>query len=184
MNWKVYLSDIDLTQRNPGRHQGPQKPLADHGEVTQNFEKAFAKFLGVKHALAVASGTAALHLALKTLDLKPGDEVLLPSLTFVASANAIVYNQAKPVFVDITSLDNLNISLEDLQRKITDRTKAILIVHYAGYPADMTRINAIAEKYNLAVIEDSAHAIGAAIDKKRWEPGVTWAVFHFSPTKI
>lgn len=184
MNWKVYLSDIDLTQKEI---QAVTKVLKSRwltmGEVTQNFEKAFAKFLRTKHALAVASGTAALHLALKALKLKPGDEVLLPSLTFVASANAVVYNQAQPVFVDITSLDNLNISLEDLQRKITDKTRAILVVHYAGYPADMVRINALAEKYNLAVIEDSAHAIGAEINKKKMGTWGEMGCFSFFSNK-
>ncbi|EQB63623.1 MAG: hypothetical protein RBG1_1C00001G1202 [candidate division Zixibacteria bacterium RBG-1] len=184
MNWKVYLSDIDLTQKEI---QAVTKVLKSRwltmGEVTQNFEKAFAKFLGVKHALAVASGTAALHLALKALELKPGDEVLLPSLTFVASANAIVYNQAKPVFVDISSLDNLNISVEDLQRKITDKTRTILVVHYAGYPADMVRINQIAQKYNLAVIEDSAHAIGAEINKKKMGTWGDMGCFSFFSNK-
>lgn len=184
MNWKVYLSDIDLSQKEI---QAVTKVLKSRwltmGEVTQNFEKAFAKFLGVKHALAVASGTAALHLALNALRLKPGDEVLLPSLTFVASANAIVYNQAKPVFVDIRSLDNFNISLEDLQTKITDRTKAILVVHCAGYPADMARINAIAEKYNLAVIEDSAHAVGAEINKKKTGTWGDMGCFSFFSNK-
>ncbi len=184
MNWKVFLSDIDLSQKEI---QAVTKVLKSRwltmGEVTQNFEKAFAKFLGVKYALAVASGTAALHLALKALKLKPGDEVLLPSLTFVASANAIVYNQAKPAFVDITNLDNLNISIDDLQRKITDRTKAILVVHYAGYPADMVRIKALAEKYNLAVIEDSAHAIGAEINKKKMGSWGNMGCFSFFSNK-
>src|SRR5574341_45746 len=168
MNSKVYLSDIDLSQKEI---RAVIKVLKSRwltmGEVTQNFEKAFAKFLGIKHALAVANGTAALHLALKALDLSPGDEVLVPSLTFVASVNAIVYNQAIPVFVDINSLDNFNLSVEDLEKKITDRSKAIVVVHYAGYPADMERINQIARKYNLAVIEDSAHAIGAEIRKRK-----------------
>jgi len=184
MNWKIYLSDIDLSQKEI---QAVTKVLKSRwltmGEVTQNFEKAFAKFMGVKYALAVASGTAALHLALKALKLKPGDEVLLPSLTFVATANAIVYNQAKPVFVDITSLDNFNISLEDLQTKITDRTKAILVVHYAGYPTTMERINAVAKKYNLAVIEDSAHAIGAEINKKKMGSWGDMGCFSFFSNK-
>ncbi len=168
MNWKVYLSDIDLSQKEISAVTKVLKSRwLTMGEVTQNFEKAFAKYLGVKYALAVANGTAALHLALKALELAPGDEVLVPSLTFVASVNAIVYNQATPVFVDITSPDNFNISAEDLRKKITDRSKAIVVVHYAGYPADMKKINQIAQKYNLAVIEDSAHAIGAEIGKKK-----------------
>jgi len=184
MDWKVYLSDIDLSRKEI---QAVTKVLKSRwlsmGEVTQKFENDFAKFLGVKYAFAVASGTAALHLALRALDLKARDEILLPSLTFVASANAIVYNQAKPVFVDITSRDNLNISVEDLIRKITDRTKAILVVHYAGYPADMLRINQIAERYNLAVIEDSAHAIGAEINRKKMGTWGSIGCFSFFSNK-
>ncbi len=184
MNWKVYLSDIDISQKEI---RTVTKVLKSRwltmGEVTQNFEKAFAKFLGIKHALAVANGTAALHLALKALELAAGDEVLVPSLTFVASVNAIVYNQAQPVFVDVTSLNNLNLSVEDLEEKITDRSKAIVVVHYAGYPADMEKINQIAQKYNLAVIEDSAHAIGADIRKKKTGTWGNLGCFSFFSNK-
>ncbi len=184
MNWKVYLSDIDIS---PKEIRAVTKVLKSRwltmGEVTQNFEKAFAKYLGIRHALAVANGTAALHLALKALELAPGDEVLVPSLTFVASVNAIVYNQAQPVFVDVTSLNNLNLSVEDLEEKITDRSKAIVVVHYAGYAADMEKLNQIAQKYNLAVIEDSAHAIGADIRKKKTGTWGNMGCFSFFSNK-
>lgn len=131
------------------------------GEMVKKLERNFANFLGVKHAFAVSSGTAAIHLALRTLNLKPEDEVLVPSLTFVASSNAILYVGAKPVFVDITSLSDLNLSGDDLENKITLKTKAIMVVHYGGYLADMDRIKKIAKKHGLFVIEDAAHAIGA-----------------------
>jgi dTDP-4-amino-4,6-dideoxygalactose transaminase len=131
------------------------------GEITAEFERQFAEFIGVKHAYAVSSGTAALHLAAMALDIGPGDEVICPSLTFVACANSIKYTGANPVFADITSKDNLNISPQDIESKITAATKAIQVVHFAGYPCDMDAIRDIAERYNLNIIEDCAHAPGA-----------------------
>jgi len=131
------------------------------GEVTKKFEEEFAKFTEVKNAIAVTNCTAALHLALKGLGIGHGDEVIVPSLTFVATANAVIYVGARPVFADITSLDNWDISPEDIVKKITSKTKAIIVMHYGGYPCDMNSINSIAEKHNLFVIEDAAHAPGA-----------------------
>ena len=131
------------------------------GPQTQLFEEQFARFLGSKHAFAVANGTAALHLAGEVLGLKAGDEVLCPALTFVASANAILYAQARPVFVDITGADDLNLSSEDAAKKITARTRAIMVVHYAGYPCDLDAIKALARRHDLKIIEDCAHAPGA-----------------------
>jgi len=168
MKWKVVLSDIDITS---AELKAVQKVLKSRwlsmGAATSEFEKSFARFIGVKHALAVSNGTAALHLALLAGGVKPGEEVLAPSLTFVATVNSILYCGAKPVFVDICGPENPNVSPLDLERKITEKTKAILVVHYAGYPADMPRIRdivATAEtKFNhkIALIEDAAHAPGA-----------------------
>jgi dTDP-4-amino-4,6-dideoxygalactose transaminase len=131
------------------------------GPRTQEFEAQFAKLLTVKHAYAVANGTAALHLACEILDLQPGDEVLCPALTFVASANAILYTQAKPVFVDINGPHDLNLSVEDTSRKVTGRTKAIMVVHYGGFPCDMDAICDLGRRHGLKIIEDCAHAPGA-----------------------
>jgi dTDP-4-amino-4,6-dideoxygalactose transaminase len=137
------------------------------GPQTQLFEEHFARFLGVKHALAVANGTAALHLACEVLGLKAGDEVLCPALTFVASANAILYTQARPVFVDVKGPHDLNLSVEDAAKKVTARTRAIMVVHYAGYPCDMDSIKALARRHDLKIIEDCAHAIGAVYHSRQ-----------------
>jgi len=153
------------------------------GEMVQKFEKKFAQFVGVRHAIATSSGTGALHLALKSLGLKPGDEVLVPALTFVASANAVLYNGAKPVFVDSTSLDDFNISPKDMERKITRRTKAIIVVHYAGYLADVDKIRKIAKKRNLFIIEDAAHAIGAKLKNRMAGNLGTLGCFSFFSNK-
>mgnify|MGYP001311040931 CR=1 FL=1 len=113
--------------------------------------------LKVDHALSLSSCTSALHLALKTLGIQEGDEVICPSLTFVASVNSIMYVGATPVFCDIESYEHLNISAEKIEHLITSKTKAILVVHMAGFPAEMDKIKALAEKYNLNIIEDACH---------------------------
>jgi dTDP-4-amino-4,6-dideoxygalactose transaminase len=106
-------------------------------------------------------------LALKSLDLKEGDEVILPSLTFIATANAVLYIGAKPIFADIVSKEDLNISPEEIERKITKKTKAIMVMHYGGYPCDMKAILGIAKRHGLYVIEDAAHAPGAEYQGRR-----------------
>ncbi len=167
MKWKVTLSDLNFDQR--------ERKMVDRvirskwltmGETVQKLEKNFADFVGAKHAIAVSSGTAALHLAMRALEIKPDDEVIVPSLSFVASSNAILYVGAKPVFVDISSLNDFNLSCDDLKKKITSKTKAIVVVHYGGYLADMEKIKKIARKHKLFIIEDSAHAIGADLSAK------------------
>lgn len=161
-HWKVPLADVKL---------GPEEIEAvievlksgwlSMGPQTQHFEQSFADFLGVKHALAVANGTAALHLACEVLGIAAGDEVLCPALTFVASANAILYTGARPVFVDINGPHDLNLSVADAANKITARTRAIMVVHYGGYPCEMDSICALAKQNSLKIIEDCAHAPGA-----------------------
>ncbi len=162
MNWKYPLSDIDLGEEE---ERSVLKVLRTRwlstGPVTARFERAFSESLGGGYTVAVSNGTAALHLALASLGLKEGDEVILPSLTFVATANAVLYVGAKPVFADIVGLEDLNISPREIEEKITKRTKAILVMHYGGYPCDMKSIMAIAKRYGLFVIEDAAHAPGA-----------------------
>ena len=162
MEWKVPLSDIDIENDEiEAVTEVLRSKWLSMGPVTQRFEEESATYLRVKYAFGLSSGTAALHIALKVLGIREGDEVIVPSLTFVATANSVLYCGAKPVFADITSLDNLNISPEDILEKITNKTKAITVVHYAGYPCDMNAIMEIAEDHNLRVIEDAAHAPGA-----------------------
>jgi dTDP-4-amino-4,6-dideoxygalactose transaminase len=128
------------------------------GDVTEQFEKKFALMAGCRYAFAVTNGTAALHLANLALDIGPGDEVICPALTFVATANATRYTGGRVVFADSKSADDWTISPEDIQRKITPKTKAVSVVHYAGFSCDMTAILKIAKKHRLAVIEDCAHS--------------------------
>ena len=162
MKWQYPLSDIDL-----GREEEREvlKVLRSKwlstGPVTERFEKAYSRYLGGGFAVAVSNGTAALHLALACMDLKQGDEVILPSLTFVATANAVLYVGGKPIFADIVSTDDLNISPEEIEKKLSKRTKAILVMHYGGYPCDMESTLAIAKQHRLHVVEDAAHAPGS-----------------------
>jgi len=164
MDWRVPLADIDFGIEE---EQAVQKVIRSRwlsmGEVTRGFEQDFAAFLGVKHTLAVTNATAALHLACLAAGIGPGDEVIIPSLTFVATANAVRYTGATPVFADIESLDWLNISPASIESLITEWTRAILVVHYGGYPCDMPAIMDIARRHNLTVLEDSAHAIGSSL---------------------
>jgi dTDP-4-amino-4,6-dideoxygalactose transaminase len=168
MKWRYPLSDIDLGKEE---EQEVLKVLRSRwlsaGPVTERFEKAFSEYLGEGEAIAVSSGTAALHLALGCLALGEGDEVILPSLTFIATANAVLYVGAKPVFADIVSRENLNISADEIEKKVTEKTKAIMVMHYGGYPCDMKAILGVAKRHGLYVIEDAAHAPGAEYQGKK-----------------
>jgi dTDP-4-amino-4,6-dideoxygalactose transaminase len=130
------------------------------GPKVTEFEKAFAKFVKAKHGIATNSGTAALHSALTAAGVKAGDEVILPSFTFVATAEVILFNRAKPVFVDI-SPDTYTISPEAVRKAVTKRTKAVMPVDLYGMPADVQPIREVAEKHGLKIIEDAAQAHGA-----------------------
>lgn len=121
-------------------------------------EKKFAEMMGVKYALVVSNCTAALHLAALSLNITSGDEVIVPSLTFVATINSIRYTGAKPVFCDIAAIDNLCIDSSKIESLITEKTKAISIMHFGGFACDIDNIVAIARKYNLRIIEDACHA--------------------------
>jgi dTDP-4-amino-4,6-dideoxygalactose transaminase len=132
------------------------------GEKVEEFEKAFAKYCQVKYAIATSSGTTALHLALLSLDIGPGDEVITTPFTFIASVNSILYVGAKPAFVDI-DLETFNINPQLIEKAITSRTKAILPVHLFGLPANMEKILKIAKKYKLVVVEDACQAHGAEV---------------------
>ena len=159
---KIALSDIDYGKEEIKKEDEVlRSKWISMGEVTQKFEKRFAEYLGVKNAIAVSNATAALHMAVMVLGSKPGDEIIAPSLTFVATSNAAVYAGAKPVFADVQSKRNPTISPEDIRKKITEKTKGIIVMHYAGYPCDMKGIMKIAHDHDIFVIEDAAHAPGA-----------------------
>lgn len=160
--WKVPLADLNLSpQEIEAVTSVMRSGWLSMGPKTQEFEAEFARFLGIKHAFAVANGTAALHLACDAVGLKAGDEALCPALTFVATANSILYTGATPVFVDVNGPHDLNLSAADATAKITEKTRAVMVVHYAGYPCDLDAIRELAQRHHLAIIEDCAHAPGA-----------------------
>jgi UDP-4-amino-4,6-dideoxy-N-acetyl-beta-L-altrosamine transaminase len=152
------------------------------GPRMRRFEQKFREEIGVKHALAVNSGTAALHVSTSAISIKPGDEVITTPLTFVATSNAVIYRGGTPVLADIQP-DTYNIDPERIKEKITRRTKAIIPVHFAGHPCDMDEILEIAEKNDLRVIEDAAHAVEAFYKGKRIGTLSDLSVFSFHPVK-
>ena len=161
--WKVPLSDIDFGREEI---QAVSNVLRSgwltQGPVTRRFEEEFADYLGVKHAIAVSSGTASLHLALAALGITMGDEVIVPSLSFVATAAAVTFVGAIPVYADIIHDRDLTICPRSIESKITQRTKAVIVMHYGGYTCEMRSISKLAAKHGFAIIEDAAHAPGAA----------------------
>ena len=170
MKWKIPYFDLVLGEEEK---QAVLSVLESNwlttGPKISEFESAFAGHMNNPqvHAIAVSNCTAALHLALEAVGIKSGDEVICPSLTFVASVNAIRYTGAEPVFADICSKDEWNIDPADIKIKITDKTKAIMLVHYGGYPCRMHDILKIAEKYGLKLVEDACHAPLAELDGKK-----------------
>ncbi len=179
MNWRIPLSDIDFgAEEEEAVQQVVKSRWLTMGAVTREFEEEFAAYAGARHAIAVTNATAALHLACVAAGLGPGDEAVLPSLTFVATANAVRYAGAVPVFADIQGENDLNISPQAIEARITPRTRAIVAVHYGGYPCDMPAILALAERYGLTVIEDAAHAAGSQLDGRM--PGTCGKIGCFS----
>ena len=184
MNWRIPLADLDF---------GPEEEAAvldvlrrrwlTMGAVTEQFEAAFATLVGVPHALAVTNCTAALHLAGAALGWQPGDEVIVPSLTFVATVNAVRYTGATPIFADVSSLDDFSLSPDDIAAKITPRTRAIIVMHYGGYACDMARINELVQQHGLDVIEDAAHAPAASLDGRALGTWGTVGCYSFFSNK-
>ncbi len=167
MEWRVPLADLDYGQEEADAVLNVLKrKWLTMGEITQDFERAFAEMHGAKYAFGVANATVALHLACLALEIQPGDEVIVPSLSFVATSNAVLYTGANVRFADILGLENLTMDPEDIRQKLTPRTKAIIVMHYGGYPCQMEEITRIAREYNLAIIEDAAHAPGASLNGK------------------
>lgn len=159
-----------------------RSPRLSLGPRLEEFEHAMAAYIGAPHAIAVSSGTAGLHLALLACGIGPGDEVILPSFTFIAVANAIRYVGAHPVFADIDR-ETLNLDPASVEASITPRTRALMAVHTFGRPADMPSLLAIADRHNLVVIEDACEAIGAGIGGRRVGSFGDAAVFAFYPNK-
>ncbi len=152
------------------------------GPKVAEFEEAFADYVHAEHAVSFSSGTAALHGAAFAAGLKPGDEAVTTPMTFCATANCVLYQGAKPVFADVAS-DTLNIDPEEAAKHITQKTKAIIPVDYAGHPADLDEISDLAEKKGIVVIEDACHALGAVYKGRRVGISSDMAVFSFHPVK-
>ena len=152
------------------------------GKYVEEFENALCNYLNVKNAVVVSSGTAALHLALLVLDIKKGDEVIVPAFTFPATANVVEIVGAKPIFVDI-NLSDFCIDTSKIEEKITSRTKAIIPVHEFGQAAKMDDIMNIARKYNLKIVEDAACALGAEFENKKVGTFGELGCFSFHPRK-
>jgi dTDP-4-amino-4,6-dideoxygalactose transaminase len=145
-----------------------------------DFESAFAAYIGSRHGIAVASGTAALHLAVRALDLGPGDEVIVPGFTFVASANAVRYVGADPVLCEVNAPHDLNIDVDDVRRRITPRTRAVIAVHFCGYSADVLALRSLCDEHGLALIEDGAQSVGARIAQHGPQTGTVGELGCFS----
>ena len=159
--------------------RGPRLSL---GPVAEAFEHALAQYTGVDHGVAVSSGTAGLHLCIRALNIGPGDEVIVPSFTFIAVANCVRYEQATPVFVDIEPA-TLNLDPDKIEAAITPRTRAIVVVHTFGCPAQMDAIEQIATRHNLILIEDACEALGAEYSERKVGSFGHAAVFAFYPNK-
>jgi perosamine synthetase len=157
--------------------------ISSMGKYVGLFEKQFAEFCGVRHAIACCNGTVALHLALLALGVKSGDEVIVPTLTFVATPNSVTYCGAKPVFVDSES-ETWNLDPKQVEAKITPRTKGIIAVHLYGHPAKMAELKDIASRHNLFLLEDAAEAHGAMFDGKIIGSIGDAAAFSFYANKI
>lgn len=160
--WKYLLSDIDFDEKETEAVTNVlSSKWLSMGPKTKEFEDRFGHYAGVPFSVATANCTVALHMALVGLGIGKGDEVILPSLTFVATSNAVLYTGARPVFADIYGIERPLMDPADIERKVTPRTRAIMVMHYAGYPCDMGRIRAVARKNGLYIIEDAAHAVGS-----------------------
>jgi dTDP-4-amino-4,6-dideoxygalactose transaminase len=156
------------------------------GERTERFEREFAAAIGTEHCIALSSCTAALHLACLAAGVGPGDEVIVPSMTFAATANAVRYTGARPVFADVVSEHDLGIDIDHVETLISERTKAVIPVHYAGYAVAIDRLQALCEARGLALIEDAAHAPSAAPAPGAQKLG-SWGkagCFSFFPNKV
>jgi dTDP-4-amino-4,6-dideoxygalactose transaminase len=179
--WRVPLTEIAVPEQDvQAVLDCLESGWLTMGPRTKAFEEALAAFVGTPHAVTVSSGTAALHLACVAASIDPGDEVIVPAFTFVASASAPRYVGAEPVLCDVRSPLDLNIDPVDAARRITPRTRAIVAVHFAGYPADVAALRALCDQHGLVLIEDCAQAIGARIDDSGRQVGTVGELGAFS----
>ena len=179
----IPLSGPDITQSEIDLiNQVLRTPYLSMGPMIERFEGAMAHYVGPKHAVAVSSGTAGLHLCMRAAGIDAGDEVITTPFSFIASANCILFERATPVFADIDP-KTLNIDADSIEERITRRTKALLPVHVFGQPCDMDKIIALAAKYDLPVIEDACEAMGAEYKGRKAGTFGRCAVLSFYPNK-
>jgi dTDP-4-amino-4,6-dideoxygalactose transaminase len=182
--WRITLADVVVDERE---RRAVDEVLRggwlSMGPITERFEAEFSRYLQGGHAVAVTNGTAALHLAAVALGIGPGDEVICPTLTFVATAAAMLQAGATVRFADSTSLDDFSIDPTEIDRLVTERTKAVVVVHYGGFPVDMDAIYAAASRHGLLVIEDAAHALGSELDGEPCGRLGNAGCFSFFPNK-
>ncbi len=164
-------------------HKSLKQRWLTNGPILKKFENKFERYIDVKHSAGVGSATQALHLSMRALGIGPGDEVIVPTFTFAATANSVLYCGAKPVLTDV-DYETFNINPIEIEQNITNKTKAIIPVHYGGQSCDMGEILTIAKKHNLKVIEDCAHALGSTFKNKRCGSIGLTGCFSFYPTKI
>jgi dTDP-4-amino-4,6-dideoxygalactose transaminase len=183
--WKVQLFQLNYDHREPQA----VKDIVDSGWITmgeksQKFENNFSEMLGDNlHCVALSSATAALHISLLALKIKEGDEVIIPALTFVADINVVRMVGATPILADATSFDDWNMSAETIKKQITEKTKAVIIVHFAGYPCQMDEIVELCNERGIALIEDVAHAPGATYKGQKCGTFGDYGCFSFFTNK-
>ena len=175
---KPFISEEEIEEMSDTLRSG----WLSMGPKTIRFEEEFNKYIGAKRSVAVSSWTAAGHLTLEAFGIERGDEVIVPTMTFPATAEIVCYFGAKPVIVDVDE-DTLNISLEEIEKAITPKTKAIIPVHYGGQPCDLDEIQAIANAHNLKVLEDAAHSLPATYKDKKIGTISDVTCFSFYATK-
>ena len=180
-DWRVPLTDITISEQDvEAVLDCLRSGWLTMGPRTQAFERALADYTGAPQAVTVCSGTAALHMACLAAGIGPGDEVIVPALTFVASAAAARYVGAEPVLCDIHGPHDLNLDVEDVARRITPRTRAVVAVHFCGYPADVLALRELCDTHNLLLIEDCAQAIGARVEDSGRQVGTVGELGTFS----
>jgi dTDP-4-amino-4,6-dideoxygalactose transaminase len=182
--WRITLADVSSDERE----RNALLEVLDSGWLsmgprTERFEEAFAEFVGVADAVAVSNGTAALHLAAAALGIGPGDEVICPTLTFVASAAAMRQTGATVRLADSTSDDDFALDPAEVERLVGPKTRAVVLLHYGGHPADVAAIRAVADRHDLLLIEDAAHALGAELDGAHCGTLGDAGCFSFFPNK-
>jgi dTDP-4-amino-4,6-dideoxygalactose transaminase len=179
--WQVPLTDIEVPEQDVRAVLDClESGWLTMGPRTNAFEQELAQFVGTPHATTVSSGTAALHLSCLAAGIGPGDEVIVPAFTFVASAGAVRYTGATPVLCDVRSPQDFNLDPADVARRITSRTKAVIAVHFCGYPAAIAEIRALCDEHGLILIEDCAQAIGAKVDSDGRQVGTVGELGAFS----